>query len=349
MLPFSGKPYMKVTHKTETHTQTGEPVLRFTIQNPSGAIVELTNWGARWITATVPDANGILANVLKGYKELSGYLNDTYYTGATIGRFANRIAGASFTLGRQTFRLEANDGQNTNHGGYSGFHQKIWQWEELPDGIRFHLNSPDGEGGYPGNIRMTTEYRFNENNELSVRHQAETDRSTYINITNHAYFNLSGTNRRITEHWLHIPADRILDTTSGFIPTGERVRVTGTPFDFTIPKQIGKDLYADNEQLRWNKGYNHYYILKDESSPERIQAATLYDPDSGRHLIVKTDLPGILLYTAGYHKEPDTAACLETQFYPDTPSHPDFPSCLLQPGEIYEHYTLFSFGVSKRE
>lgn len=339
---------MKVTHNIEAFTQMGEPVLKFTVENSCGAIVEFTNLGARWITAVVPDINGIFANVLVGPENFSDYLSDNYYMGATIGRFANRIANASFTINGETYLLETNDGQNTNHGGYSGFHCRVWLWEELPDGVRFRLESPDGEGGYPGNVRITTEYHFNEKNELSVCHLAETDRATYINITNHTYFNLSGMGKKITEHWLQIFADRILDTTSAFIPTGKKIRVAGTPFDFTVLKQIGKDLYADNEQLRWNKGYNHCYVLKDEASSERMHAASLYDSETGRRLVIKTDLPGVLLYTAGYYKEPATAVCLETQFYPDTPSHPDFPSCLLQPGEVYKHYTLFAFEVSSR-
>ena len=158
--------------------------------------------------------------------------------------------------------MEANDGNNTNHGGFSGFHNKVWQWEELPDGIRFSLYSPDGEGGFPGNIRVITDYRFNEDNELSVRHYAETDCATYINMTNHAY---------------------------------------------------------------------------------------LYEPVTGRNMTVMTDLPAVLLYTAGYYERPDTAVCLETQFYPDTPSHSDFPSCLVLPEKAYEHCTLFHFQVQKEE
>lgn len=224
---------MKIAHKIETYTSDGEPVLRFTVMNSSGVYMEFTNWGARWITASVPDVQGALDNVLIGYDSLAGYLEDSYYMGATIGRFANRIADASFTIDRKTFHLEANDGNNTNHGGFSGFHNKVWQWEELPDGIRFSLYSPDGEGGFPGNIRVITDYRFNEDNELSVRHYAETDCATYINMTNHAYFNLCGKGKKITEHRLHIPADRILDTTPAFIPTGKRMNVKNTPFDFT--------------------------------------------------------------------------------------------------------------------
>lgn len=340
---------MKIAHKIETYTSDGEPVLRFTVMNSSGVYMEFTNWGARWITASVPDVQGALDNVLIGYDSLAGYLGDSYYMGATIGRFANRIADASFTIDRKTFHLEANDGNNTNHGGFSGFHNKVWQWEELPDGIRFSLYSPDGEGGFPGNIRVITDYRFNEDNELSVRHYAETDCATYINMTNHAYFNLCGKGKKITEHRLHIPADRILDTTPAFIPTGKRMNVKNTPFDFTSLKPIGTDLYADHEQLLWNKGYNHCYILKDEISVEMLEAASLYEPVTGRKMTVMTDLPAVLLYTAGYYERPDTAVCLETQFYPDTPSHSDFPSCLVLPEKAYEHCTLFHFQVQKEE
>lgn len=203
--------------------------------------------------------------------------------------------------------------------------------------------------GFPGNIRVITDYRFNEDNELSVRHYAETDCATYINMTNHAYFNLCGKGKKITEHRLHIPADRILDTTPAFIPTGKRMNVKNTPFDFTSLKPIGTDLYADHEQLLWNKGYNHCYILKDEISVEMLEAASLYEPVTGRKMTVMTDLPAVLLYTAGYYERPDTAVCLETQFYPDTPSHSDFPSCLVLPEKAYEHCTLFHFQVQKEE
>ena len=155
--------------------------------------------------------------------------------------------------------------------------------------------------------------------------------------------------KKITEHRLHIPADRILDTTPAFIPTGKRMNVKNTPFDFTSLKPIGTDLHADHEQLLWNKGYNHCYILKDEISVEMLEAASLYEPVTGRKMTVMTDLPAVLLYTAGYYERPDTAVCLETQFYPDTPSHSDFPSCLVLPEKAYEHCTLFHFQVQKEE
>lgn len=337
---------MEVTYQQEAHTLQQAPVYRFRITNSSGAYVELTNWGARWITAMLPDKDGKLCNVIQGYDKLDDYLTDTYYMGAIIGRFANRISGASFAIDGISYRLEANDGRNTNHGGNSGFHQKPWQWELLPDGVRFMLHSPDGEGGYPGNLRVMVEYRWNEQNELSIRYRGVTDRTTYLNMTNHAYFNLSGRKDTIAHHRLMVPSRRMLDTTSEFIPTGREVEVTGTPFDFTTSTEIGEGLNADHQQLRWNKGYNHCYILKKVPSEEMLPAAQLKDSASGRCLTVETNLPGILIYTGGYLEHPDTAICLETQYFPDTPSHADFPSCLLHPGEEYNQQTNYKFEIS---
>lgn len=336
---------MKITHAIAGHTAAGEPVFYFRITNSSGAYVGFTNWGARWIEASVPDSNRQHTNVIAGYDNPEDYLHDPYYMGATIGRFANRIANASFMMDGKEYRLEANDNGNTNHGGTSGFHQKLWQWEKLTDGIRFTLTSPDGEGGYPGHLNVSVEYQWNESNELSVCHYATSDRPTYLNMTNHAYFNLSGTKEKITSHLLSIPAERMLDTTPRFIPTGKIIPVAGTPFDFTRPKKIGRDLYADHQQLRNNRGYNHCYVLKESSSAEMLQAACLIEPTSGRRLTVATDLPGVLLYTAGYYERPDTAVCLETQFFPDTPSHTHFPSCLLKPGGAYNRRTVYKFDI----
>ena len=211
-------------------------------------------------------------------------------------------------------------------------------------GNRFLLHSPDMEGGYPGNVQAEVEYQFTETNELTISYHGTTDRPTYLNLTNHAYFNLSGNKRKITEHELMIPAARILETTSQFIPTGQAQDVKDSPFDFSTCRSIGAHLYDDNEQLHWNKGYNHCYILKEESSDTLLTAAVLSDPFSGRRLTVRTDLPGVLLYTAGYlAPTPDIGVCLETQYFPDTPSHPHFPSCLLMPGEEYRHRTIYTF------
>lgn len=226
---------------------TGTPVYGFRLTNSIGAVVELTNWGARWLSAIVPDKHGEMANVLVSPTDL---LSDEFYMGAIVGRFANRIGGARLCIDGQTYELEKNDGQNTNHGGFSGFDRMLWDWEVLDDGVRFTRLSPDGEGGYPGNAHISVEYRWNDGNELSIRYYGTTDRATYLNLTNHAYFNLGGKGEKITEHVLRIPSHTMLDTTPQFIPTGKRVKVGGTPFDFTSAKPIGQDLYADHEQLK---------------------------------------------------------------------------------------------------
>lgn len=340
---------MNITHKIVARTSADEPVYYFKITNESGAYVGFTNWGARWIEAVVPDSKGRQTNVITGYNKPEDYLLDPYYMGATIGRFANRIANASFRIDETIYRLEANDGKNSNHGGNSGFHRKLWQWKVLADGIRFMLTSEDGEGGYPGNLNVAVEYKWSEDNQLSVYHYGTSDKPTYLNMTNHAYFNLSGTKEKITSHLLYIPAQYMLDTTYEFIPTGETVPVAGTPFDFTHLKRIGKDLYASHRQLLNNKGYNHCYVLKEHATQGMLQAACLIEPISGRRLTMTTDLPGVLLYTAGYYALPHTAVCLETQFFPDTPSHAHFPTCLLHPGSEYNRRTQYKFDVCASE
>lgn len=209
---------------------TGTPVYGFQLTNSTGAVVELTNWGARWLSAIVPDRNGEMANVLVSPADP---LSDEFYMGAIVGRFANRIGGARLCIDGQTYELEKNDGQNTNHGGFSGFDRMLWDWEILDDGVRFKRLSLDGEGGYPGNVHVTVEYRWTDDNELSIRYYGTTDKATFLNLTNHAYFNLGGKKERITGHILHIPSHTMLDTTPQFIPTGKRVNVDGTPFDFT--------------------------------------------------------------------------------------------------------------------
>lgn len=330
---------------TWSNTLSAETIYHFRLTNATGASIELTNLGATWVSAYMPNSRGILENILLGYDNAEDYIKDSFYMGATIGRFANRIDQASFSIEGNTYLLEKNDGENTNHGGLSGFSKKIWQWEEMDSGIRFMLHSPDMEGGYPGNVDIEVEYIFSDTNELTINYYGITDRPTYLNLTNHAYFNLSGDQRKITEHHLLIPSSRIVETTAQFIPTGSFVSVKGTPFDFTSRRRIGTHLYENNNQLLQNRGYNHCYILKEQPSKELLTAAILSDPElSGRELTVTTDLPGMLLYTSGYlTPTPDIGVCLETQYFPDTPSHPRFPSCLLMPGEEYRHRTIYTF------
>ncbi len=336
---------MKIERKIEACLENGDAVSRFLIVCDSGISYEFTDFGARWIAANVPDRDGRVSNVLLGYDELSAYLSDGFYMGATVGRFANRIGGASFVIDGKEYLLEKNDGENTNHGGFSGFHNRLWQSELMENGIRFSLSSPDGEGGYPGNVRVVAEYSVVEDDALEIRHYAETDMKTYVNLTNHAYFNLGGAPGKVTDHLLRINSGRILSTGEDFIPDGRCVDVAGGIFDFREPKPIGRDMDMKNEQMRWNRGYNHCYVLKDVDTDELLEAATLHDEASGRKMRVETDLPSVLLYTAGYYTEPHAGLCLETQFFPDTPSHPHFPSCLLLPGERYSHRTVFTFII----
>lgn len=335
---------MEISHKRWGVNSSGEAIELFRLTNSSGFFVELTNLGATWVSAVMSSGDGSTNNMLLGYESAEGYMNDSYYMGSTVGRFANRIHNASFNIDGVGYQLDKNEGSNSNHGGLSGFHKKVWKWEKLSSGICFSLFSPDGEGGYPGNVNISVEYLLNENNEFLIHYWGKTDRPTYLNMTNHAYFNLSGDKRKITDHCLQVFSDTILETTSEYIPTGTFTKVAGSPFDFTQTKRIGDSLYSGNEQLRQNRGFNHCYVLKKSSSEEMRQAARLSDPGTNRELIIETDLPGILLYTAGYLPCPDTGVCLETQFFPDTPSHANFPSCLLLPEEEYCHRTLFKFN-----
>lgn len=323
-----------------------ETIYLFRLTNESGAYIELTNLGATWVSAYMYENKGNLSNVLLGYGSAAEYINDPFYLGATVGRFANRIHQASFTIQDKVYLLEKNDEHNTNHGGFYGFNKKLWTWKQIENGICFELRSPDGDGGYPGNVHVEVAYTFSETNELTIQYHGTTDQATYLNLTNHAYFNLSGKAKKIYLHQLYIPSTQILETTAAFIPTGRFSNVADSPFDFTTPHAIGENLHDDNEQIRWNRGYNHCYVLKNEVSNQLQTAAILSDPISGRELTVETDLPGVLLYTAGYLPTPDTGVCLETQYFPDTPSHPHFPSCLLMPGEEYRHRTVYKFSRS---
>ena len=312
----------------------GEPLFLFRLTAADGAYVELTNLGATWVSAYMPDARGELADVLLGYPSAQGYIDDTCYMGATVGRYANRIARARVVIGGVEYRLDANDGVNTNHGGFHGWNRRVWGWQWLPQGIRFTLVSPHVEG-------------------LSICHRAVTDRTTCVNMTNHAYFNLSGSAKPIDDHLLRICSGTMLDTDASFIPTGRLCSVEGTPFDFTHAHAIGDSLHMTHRQLEWNRGYNHCYVLGDPGTMRR--AAVLSHPASGRKLAVDTSLPAVLFYSAGFlpgteGKQgepllPATGACLETQFYPDAPSHPTFPSTLLRYGETYSYMTKYKFDI----
>lgn len=316
------------------------------MQNSQGLSVDVTNWGASLVSAIVPDRKGVYGNILLGYNDITDYVRDSYYLGAIIGPFANRIHNACFQIGEETFRLDRNDGMNTNHSGAACIGRKCWHYELTPEGICFSILSPHLSGGYPGNIQIKVYYTLTDDNELHITYWAETDRKTYVNLTNHAYFNLGNATEKITGHLLQIHSLEMVETDSAFIPTGKIVNVKESPFDFSKIHRIGQDLYdKTNQQLVWNKGYNHCYTFHNPEK-ELVCVATLLHPGNGRRMDVFTDYPGMLLYTAGYYRNPDTGICFEAQYFPDTPSHKEFPSCLLSPGENYCHKTVFKFSIN---
>ncbi|MEK6481005.1 aldose epimerase family protein [Catalinimonas sp. 4WD22] len=322
-------------------------VYLFRIANTDGTFVELTNYGASIVSIHVPDRKGALGNVVLGFPSLEGYVQDRCYIGATIGRFANRIKGAEFTLDGKRYVLEDNDHGNSNHGGWSGFHAKIFDFEVGEDQVVFHLHSPDGEGGYPGNLRLSVSYSWNEAHELYIHYAATTDQKTIANFTNHAYFNLSAEAYSILDHELRVEAQEMLEMRDEFIPTGKIVPVSHSGF--------AQDKIRDKMTIRANEisGLNSCYVLdKKAGKPD----ATLFDPLSGRMMEVFTSYPGLLLYTGDYlssqlpghlskNYKPLDGLCLECQYYPDSPHHPHFPSTVLESGQNYEENIIFKFKV----
>lgn len=342
---------MKIEQRSFGYLPDGREVALIRLTNKSGAFAEFTNFGATWISSSVPDSKGQFDDVVLGYPTLDGYLSDTCYLGSTIGRFANRIGSARFSIGENEYMLEANDGQNSNHGGFSGFNKKLWDVTLFDFCVCFSLFSPDGEGGYPGNLTVEVCYHFSEDNQVTINYKAESDKRTYVNLTNHAYFNLSG-EVNVLNHCLNIPSDTILETNKDYIPTGQFRDVHGSPFDFTTPTKLGERIFEKEDQLEWNKGYNHCYVVNQNENKGLELAAILSDPFSGRTLEVQTTLPSILVYTGNYletnfqgkkgtNYNPYEGVCLEAQFFPDTPNHIHFPSCLISPGDIYQQVTIF--------
>lgn len=336
----------------------GRDIQCYTLQNPKGARAAVMNYGATLLRLDMPDRQGRLADVVLGYDTLAGYLEGKYYIGASVGRYANRIAGATFTLNGETCHLAKNDGGRHHlHGGLSGFDRKVWSAEVLAGepAVRFTYCSQGGEEGYPGTLRMEVSYRLEADNALHIQYRAVSDRDTLLNPTNHTYFNLEGQGSGdILSHTLQIFADSITENTAESIPTGRLLPVEGTPMDFTAPKAIGRDIGADYAQLRYGNGYDHNYVLRGEPRAMK-RAAVACAPRSGRRMEVWSDMPGMQLYTAnfldpedlgkgGIALKPRSGFCLETGFYPDAPHHPGFPSAVLRGGEVFASETVFRFS-----
>jgi aldose 1-epimerase len=314
------------------------------------------------VSLRTPDREGHFKNIVLGFDSLEPYLAGVPYFGATVGRYANRIAGGRFVLDGKSYQLPQNNGPNSLHGGIRGFDKRIWvaQPVESPQGPRLELTyvSAAGEEGYPGELTAHVTYRLTQDDSLSIDYEATATAPTPVNLTNHAYFNLTGDfTRPILDHVLTIHADRFTPVDETLIPTGELRAVAETPFDFRQPRTIGSHIGDADEQLRRGHGYDHNWVLNGPRSGAVSPAALLVDRESGRMVEVRTSQPGLQFYSGNFldgkpsgsgtvfgHR---TGLCLETQHFPDSPNRPGFPSSILRPGEVYSQKTLFVFGIAK--
>jgi aldose 1-epimerase len=349
---------MKLTNEQFGVTPEGREVRLFSLTNEGELEVKITNYGGIITAINAPDRHGRFDDIALGHDSFDGYLKRSRYFGALIGRYANRIARGQFSLNGDTYRLATNNGENHLHGGLKGFDKVVWEAGELPDGLQLSYLSRDGEEGYPGNVHATVTYRLTDANELRIEYQATTDRETIINLTNHSYFNLAG-GGTILDHVLTINAEAFTPVDKGLIPTGELRAAKGTPMDFTSAKPIGSRINENYEQLRLAGGYDHNFVLRESSAPYRI-GARIHEPKSGRVMEVSTTQPGMQFYSGnfldgsivgkgGVAYTRNSGCCFETQHFPDSPNHREFPSTVLRPGEIYHHTTGFRFFVDHGE
>lgn len=340
-------------------TRDGAVVDVFTLTNANGLEMRAMTYGGIILSLRVPDRDGRLDDIVLGYDDLEGYLTDSPYFGAIVGRYGNRIANGRFTLDGETHQLETNDGPNHLHGGPKGFDKVVWDAEPLENddgvGVIFTHTSPAGDQGYPGNLAVRVTYTLTDRDELVVDYFATTDRATPVNLTQHTYFNLAGGGRRdVLEHELTINAHHFTPVGATLIPTGVIVPVEGTPFDFRTSTPIGARIDEDDEQLRNGGGYDHNFVL-DRQRPRLVHAARVTEPTTGRVLDVYTTEPGLQFYSGNFLDGSITGKsgrayrhrygfCLETQHFPDSPNQPDFPSTILRPGGEYRSRTVFAFG-----
>ncbi len=329
----------------------------FSIVNADGSEVILSNLGAGIVSVVVPDRDGRPADVLLGYRDPADYDTDGPCMGKVPGRYANRIAAGRFSLGGKSYELAVNNGPNHLHGGPGAqcFANRIWEAEALPSGVRFTLDSPDGDAGYPGALHVEARYTWSDDRRLTLLLRATSEAETIVNLTNHAYFNLKGEEAGdVTGHRLKLYASRYLPTDETLIPTGELAPVAGTPMDFTQPKAIGAELKAVFPALNYGKGYDNCFVVDDWQEGMVRPVAELSEETSGRRLVVLTDAPGIQVYTGNWlsgcpvsksgreYRDYDGVA-LECQAFPDSPNRPQFPFKTLKPGEIYENTIIFAF------
>ncbi len=351
---------MKVTKQKFGILSDGTKVNLFTVKNDNMSF-SCTDYGCTLTSIVLKNKDGSKTDVLLGYSTFEGFLNSNYCFGAIVGRFANRIGKASFTLNGKKYDLDKNDGPNTLHGGYNGYDKMMWKGKMIDEdkfcGVKFTRISPDGEQGFPGNVKLTVTYILDENNNLSCIYNAETDKATPINITNHAYFNLAGSGD-IGNHTIQMNSTQRLEVNPKLIPTGKLLDVEGTPFDFTSEKKMG----ADMKEV--GVGYDHCYVTEmySKDNPhcgvplddsDLVEFCVVKEPKTGHEMSVYTNLEGCQFYTANYIKgiqgkngkiyESHEAFCLETQAFPDSPNQKEFPTCILEPGQKMKAKTVYSF------
>lgn len=350
---------MKITTKRFGKTNKGEEVKLYSLTNDSGMTVTISDYGASIVSIIVPDAKGNKIDVALGFETIEGYEENQTGFGAFIGRHANRIEGAQFTLNNKVFKLESNNGDHNIHGGSPEYSKLMYEVEIIKEvdmlSIECSRLSPDMEQGFPGNLDISITYSLTNDNELIIEYFAVSDQDTLVNLTNHSYFNLSGHDSGLVDdHKLWIKANYFTPTTDDSIPTGELREVSNTPMDFRILKPIGQDIDADYEPLKQTRGYDHNYVL-DISTDEVEKVVELIDDKSGRVMEVFTDKPGMQLYTANYltpvrHGKDGakynkrSGVCFETQYFPNACNIESFPSCVLRAEKEYDFVTIFKFS-----
>ena len=351
---------LKIEKKEFGTTEDNVTVYQFVLSNKNGMEISVINYGGIITSLKAKDRNGKYQDIVLGFNSLPPYEDENPYFGALIGRYGNRIANGNFKLDGQSYKLDINNPPNHLHGGLKGFHKVVWNPKEILNDRNVSLEltylSKHMEEGYPGNLDVKVTYTLNNKDELSVFYEAETDKKTIINLTQHSYFNLSGNfSNDILDHEIRINADSFLPVDETLIPTGEIRSVLGSPFDFRKSKLIGQDIDTNNKQIEFGKGYDHCWVINNQSNGLR-SVATAYHSESGRVLDVYSDLPGLQFYSGNFldgtlkskkvgYYELRSGFCLETQHYPDSPNQENFPSVILKPGDVYKSNTVFKFSV----
>lgn len=353
---------MKIEKECFGKTPDGRNVTLYKLTNANGVRADITNYGGIVVRLLVPDKDGKLGDVVLGYDKLDDYIKDTPYFGCIVGRYGNRIGKGKFAIDGTEFTLATNNNENHLHGGLKGFDKVVWDAETLQCprkgvGLKLTYTSKDGEEGYPGNLKCNVIYTLTNSNELKIEYEAETDKPTVVNLTNHSYWNLAGAgNGDILSHELMINADHCTPVDKGLIPTGEIAPVKGTPLDFTKATAIGVRVNADYEQIKFGGGYDHNFVLNKDKPGEMTLAAKVYEPTTGRVMEVLTTEPGVQFYCGNFLDGSNIGKggkvykhrygfCLETQHYPDSPNKANFPSVVLRPGEKYETTTIYKFST----